>query len=105
MMMQEEFDDENHRSMNYNKIDRCQDNHSIDNDESCRQLLLASHIYFHSKSEISIQISFTNHLRLILFVFLFFTPETHALPIYPFSGNSGRDERVCFERLIGSFFD
>jgi hypothetical protein len=32
MVMQEKFYDENTRSLNYTKIDRCQDNSCIDND-------------------------------------------------------------------------
>lgn len=92
MMMQEDLDDKNHRSMNYNKIDRCQDNFSIDNDESYRQIS-PSNLNLHSKQDISLQINLTNHLRLILLMFLFFTSQTHALPLYQFSPNSGRDHR------------
>lgn len=90
MMMQEDLDEKNHRSMNYNKIDRCQDNFSIDNDESYRQILLPSNSNLHSKQDISLQINFNNHIRLILLIFLFFTCQTHALPIYQYPTNSGR---------------
>ena len=81
MMMQENVaDNENHRSLNYTKIDRCQDNLSIDNDESCRQIS-SSNADAYSKEAIQIKLNFTHRLRLIFLVFLFFTSHSNALPI------------------------
>ena len=81
MMMQEIFDDENHRSLNYTKIDRCQDNISIDNDEYYRQIF-SSNEYLLPKQKILFQINFINHLSLFLFIILFLTSQANALPIY-----------------------
>ncbi len=80
-MMQENFDDENHRSLNYTKIDRCQDNNSIDNDEYYRQIFYSNE-YLHTKQKIRFKINLTNHLPLFLFMFLFLTSQSNALPIY-----------------------
>ncbi len=80
-MMQEIFDDENHRSLNYTKIDRCQDNISIDNDEYYRQIF-SSNEYLLPKQKILFQINFINHLSLFLFIILFLTSQANALPIY-----------------------
>ncbi len=80
-MMQEIFDDENHRSLNYTKIDRCQDNISIDNDEYYRQIF-SSNEYLPFKQKILFQINFINHISLILFMFLFLTSQANSLPIY-----------------------
>jgi hypothetical protein len=82
MMMQEIFDDENNRSLNYTKIDRCQDNICIDNDGYYRQIL---HLNEHLNIEhdnIKIKILLTNRFRLILFVFLILTSQSNALPVY-----------------------
>ncbi len=80
-MMQEKFDDENHRLLNYKKIDRCQDNNSIDNDEYYRQILYSNE-YFHLKQDIQIKINRINYFYLILLIILFLTSQTNALPIY-----------------------
>ena len=37
--MQEIFDDENYRLLNYNKIDRCQDNIYMNSDAYYRQII------------------------------------------------------------------
>ena len=82
MMMQEIFDDdENHRALNYTKIDRCQDNLSIDNDEYYRQIS-SSNEYLPPKQKIRLPIHFINHIALILFILLLLTSQTNALPIY-----------------------
>jgi hypothetical protein len=76
MMMQE-----NNRSLNYTKIDRCQDKNSIDNDEYYRQILhLNEHFY---NCEQDIKIIFNNRLRTILFVFFILISQSNALPLYP----------------------
>jgi len=79
MMMQEKFLNENNRSLNYTKIDRCQDNNCIDNDEYYRQIL---HLNEHFNIEQDIKIILTNRFRLILFIFLILTSQSNALPIY-----------------------
>ncbi|CAF2116572.1 unnamed protein product [Rotaria magnacalcarata] len=91
MMMQNKFYDENNRSLNYTKIDRCQDNISIDNDEYYRQIL-HSNEHFNYNKDITFKIIFTNRFRLILFIFLILTSQSNALPMYqtlriPFDSN------------------
>lgn len=87
MMMQAEFDDENHRSLNYTKFDRCHDNFSIDNDESYRQICSSTE-HFDSERRINIKINLTNRFPLILLLFLFVTSQATALPIYQPSQNA-----------------
>ena len=79
IMMQEKFSNENNRSLNYTKIDQCQDNNCIDNDEYYRQIL---HLNEHFNIEQDIKIILTNRFRLILFIFFILTSQSNALPIY-----------------------
>ncbi|CAF0735013.1 unnamed protein product [Adineta steineri] len=81
-MMQEIFNDENNRSLNYTKIDRCQDNICINNDEYYKQII-HSNEHNNSDQDLNIKILLTNRFRLILFIFLFLTTHTNALPAYP----------------------
>ncbi len=79
MMTQEIFNDENNRSLNYTKIDRCQDNICIDNDEYYKQIFYLNN---EKDNNINIKILLTNRFHFILFVFLFLTSQSNALPIY-----------------------
>ncbi len=81
MVMQEKFYDENTRSLNYTKIDRCQDNSWIDNDEYYRQII-HSNEHFNSIQDLKIKIILTDRFRLILFIFFILTPQSNALPVY-----------------------
>ncbi|CAF4581227.1 unnamed protein product [Rotaria sp. Silwood1] len=81
MMMQKMFYDENNRSLNYTKIDQCQDNNCIDNDDYYRQILHTNeHINY--EQDIKLKIILINRLRLILFIFLILTPSSNAFPIF-----------------------
>ena len=82
-MMQERFNDDNNRSLNYTKIDRCQDNICIDNDEFYKQII---HTNEHRNSHPDITIIFTYRCRLILFLLLILTSQSTALPIYQTQG-------------------
>ncbi|CAF2524319.1 unnamed protein product [Rotaria sp. Silwood2] len=81
MMTQRKFYDENNRSLNYTKIDQCQDNNYNDNDDYYRQILhLNEHINY--EQDIKFKIILTNRLHLILFIFLILTSQSNALPIF-----------------------
>ncbi|UJR36515.1 hypothetical protein I4U23_029236 [Adineta vaga] len=80
-MMQEIFYDESNRSMKYTKIDHCQDNISIDNDDYYKQIIY-SHEQRISNQKIKLEIILTNRTHLIFFIFLIFTSQTYALPLY-----------------------
>ncbi|CAF1364153.1 unnamed protein product, partial [Adineta ricciae] len=69
------------RSMNYTKIDHCQDNISIDNDDYYKQIIHSTK-QRHSNQEIKLQIIVANRIHLILFIFLFLTCQTSSLPLY-----------------------
>ncbi|CAF0777041.1 unnamed protein product [Rotaria sordida] len=81
MMMQKNFDDENNRSLNYTKIDQCQDNNCSDNDDYYRQIL-HSNEHINYEQDIKLKIILTNRLRLILFIFLILTSQSNAVPIF-----------------------
>ena len=81
MMMQEVFHDDSNRSMNYTKIDHCQDNISIDNDDYYKQIIHSTK-QRHSNQEIKLQIIVAHRIHLILFIFLFLTCQTSSLPLY-----------------------
>ena len=81
MMMQEKFCNENNRSVNYTKIDRCQDNIWINNDEYYQQIL-HSNEHFNNKQDKRIEIILKNRFHCILFVFLILTSQANAASIY-----------------------
>ena len=81
MMMQEKFYNENNRSLNYTKIDRCQDNIRISNDE-CYQQILHSNEHFNKKQDKKIKIILKDRFHCILFVFLILISEANAASIY-----------------------
>ncbi len=84
---------ENNRSLNYTKIERCQDNNCIDNDEYYRQILYLNE---HLNSEKDIKIILTNRFRLILFIFFILTSQSNALPIYQLSQNQSKYFKLIF---------
>lgn len=99
MMMQKKF-----YELNYTKIDPCQDNNSIDNDEYCRQILHLNE-HFNYDYEIKFKINVTNRFCLVLFVFLILTSQSNALPIYPTLKMPGKYNMMdCIQENVFYFF-
>ena len=77
MMMQEKSP----RSLNYTKIDRCQNNLSIDSDEFYRQIFYLND-RLNNSQEKKFEICFLNRYQVILFCFLILISQANTSPIY-----------------------